>query len=592
MLKKILYSIWITIFLLFVVYTAKSTNFNTFLDSMENKTFDIRQNIIIKSKYKKANNDIVIIAIDDASYEYILDKYGEWPLPRDVYAKLIDYIEAQHPRSIAFDLMFVKSIKSAQNADETLINSFKKYKNLYTAMNLDNQSAELRVPIELPESLSVNVENYSKDIDFDSLSFLNCRAILPEIINTTKNIGMINVSRADDGIIRKMPVFLKYRGKYYPQLAFRLGMGLIAQEENYRPQQYIIDRNSNLLLNDRKIYIDDDGGVILNWYGPTGTYRQISMFRLIKAIEEGKKNAFNFRNKIVYFGTTASSLFDIKTTPVSKLYPGVEIQATYVNNLLDNNFITKVNKRVTICIGLILAAITGYLVMNIASAAAVTLSFVSMYSIYIAFTYFMMKYHNLWIGIVYPIILGIIIFISAFIVKYIIKSRDFEQQYLLATTDGLTELYNHRYFQEQMKMIVEQSKRYELPFSLIIVDIDYFKKFNDTFGHQAGDAVLRQVAQLLKQSVRATDIVCRYGGEEMSIILPNTAKEISFSTAQKICKRVAEKRFRLNNYQESNVTISLGVASFPEDGLTPSEIIDIADKRMYQSKKNGRNQVN
>ena len=230
--------------------------------------------------------------------------------------------------------------------------------------------------------------------------------------------------------------------------------------------------------------------------------------------------------------------------------------------------------------------------MNIASAAAVTLSFVSMYSIYIAFTYFMMKYHNLWIGIVYPIILGIIIFISAFIVKYIIKSRDFEQQYLLATTDGLTELYNHRYFQEQMKMIVEQSKRYELPFSLIIVDIDYFKKFNDTFGHQAGDAVLRQVAQLLKQSVRATDIVCRYGGEEMSIILPNTAKEISFSTAQKICKRVAEKRFRLNNYQESNVTISLGVASFPEDGLTPSEIIDIADKRMYQSKKNGRNQVN
>ncbi len=592
MLKKILYSIWITIFLLFVVYTAKSTNFNTFLDSMENKTFDIRQNMIIKSKYKKANNDIVIIAIDDASYEYILDKYGEWPLPRDVYAKLIDYIEAQHPRSIAFDLMFVKSIKSAQNADETLINSFKKYKNLYTAMNLDNQSAELRVPIELPESLSVNVENYSKDIDFDSLSFLNCRAILPEIINTTKNIGMINVSRADDGIIRKMPVFLKYRGKYYPQLAFRLGMGLIAQEENYRPQQYIIDRNSNLLLNDRKIYIDDDGGVILNWYGPTGTYRQISMFRLIKAIEEGKKKAFNFRNKIVYFGTTASSLFDIKTTPVSKLYPGVEIQATYVNNLLDNNFITKVNKRVTICIGLILAAITGYLVMNIASAAAVTLSFVSMYSIYIAFTYFMMKYHNLWIGIVYPIILGIIIFISAFIVKYIIKSRDFEQQYLLATTDGLTELYNHRYFQEQMKMIVEQSKRYELPFSLIIVDIDYFKKFNDTFGHQAGDAVLRQVAQLLKQSVRATDIVCRYGGEEMSIILPNTAKEISFSTAQKICKRVAEKRFRLNNYQESNVTISLGVASFPEDGLTPSEIIDIADKRMYQSKKNGRNQVN
>ena len=204
----------------------------------------------------------------------------------------------------------------------------------------------------------------------------------------------------------------------------------------------------------------------------------------------------------------------------------------------------------------------------------------------------MMKYHNLWIGIVYPLILGFLVFVSAFVVKYIIKSRDFEQQYLLATTDGLTELYNHRYFQEQMKMQVEQAKRYEAPFSLIIIDIDYFKKFNDTFGHQAGDAVLRQVAQLLKQSVRATDIVCRYGGEEMSIILPNTPKDMSVVTAEKICKRVATKRFRLNNYQESNVTISLGVSTFPDDGETAAEIIEAADKRLYQSKNNGRNQVN
>ena len=108
-----MYSLWIAVFLLFVFYTAKSTNFNTFLDAVENKTFDLRQSIIVKSDYKKANKNIVIVAIDDASYEYILDKYGEWPLPRDIYAKLIDYIEAQHPKTIAFDLMFVKSIKDS-----------------------------------------------------------------------------------------------------------------------------------------------------------------------------------------------------------------------------------------------------------------------------------------------------------------------------------------------------------------------------------------------------------------------------------------------------------------------------------------------
>ena len=592
MLKKILYSLWIIAFVMLAVYTAKSTNFNNFLDAVENKTFDLRQNMIINSGYKKPNKDIIIIAIDDASYEYILDKYGEWPLPRDVYAKVIDYLEAQNPNSIAFDLMFVKSIKSSSDADAALAESFKKYNNIYTAMNMDNQSVELRLPIELPKRLSADVENYSHNVDFDSLSFQNCRAILPEIINATPNIGMINVSRADDGIIRKMPIFVKYQDKFYPQLAFKLGMGIIEKQESYKPSKFVIDKSSNLLLNTRKIFIDKDGSAILNWYGPTGTYQQIPMYKLIKAIETGEKDPYNFENKIIYFGTTASSLFDIKTVPVGKIYPGVEIQATYVNNLLDNNFITKINRSFTVVLGIILAAITGYLVMNLASTVIITLSFVSMYSVYIALTYFAMKYFNLWFDLVYPLMLGFIVFVSAFVVKYIIKSRDFEQQYLLATTDGLTELYNHRYFQEQMRMQVEQSKRYEAPFSLIIIDIDYFKKFNDTYGHQAGDAVLRQVAQLIKANVRATDIACRYGGEEMSIILPNTSKEMAMITAKKICKLVSAKRFKLNNNQESHVTISSGVSTFPDDGATPSEIIDAADKKLYQSKNNGRNQVN
>ena len=222
MLKKILYSLLIVAFAILSIYTAKSTNFNNFLDAVENKTFDLRQNMIINSGYKKPNKDIVIVAIDDASYEYILDKYGEWPLPRDVYAKIIDYLEAQNPKSIAFDLMFVKSIKSQPGADEALANAFNKYDNIFTAMNMDNQSVELRIPPELPKRLSVKVLKNSHDVNFESLTFQNCRSILPEILDATQNIGMINVSRADDGIIRKMPIFVKYQDEFYPQLAFKL----------------------------------------------------------------------------------------------------------------------------------------------------------------------------------------------------------------------------------------------------------------------------------------------------------------------------------------------------------------------------------
>ena len=316
------------------------------------------------------------------------------------------------------------------------------------------------------------------------------------------------------------------------------------------------------------------------------------MYKLIKIINgESQKSEYNFKNKIIYFGTTASALFDIKTTPTGRTVPGVEVQANFVNNILDNNFIIKADKAITILTGILLALLIGFCVMRINSAFTASFASISIYLLYIITSYYIMKYFNIWLEVIYPLILSTLAFVSAFIVKYIIKSRDFEQQYRLATTDGLTDLYNHRYFQEQMKMSVENCKRYETEFSLIILDIDFFKKFNDTFGHQAGDAVLRQVAHTLKKNVRATDIVCRYGGEEMSIILPNTGKEEALTTAQKICDRVANNKIKLNNDKESQVTISLGVATFPYDGQNASAIIDCADKRLYNAKHNGRNQV-
>lgn len=593
MLKKILYSIWFVLFCIAVFFSLKNTNFNSFINMIENRTFDLRQNIMINANSKIPNKDIVIVAIDEATYEYILDHYGEWPLPRDIYVKLVEYLESQNPQIIAFDLMFVKSFKSAPQADIALINTMKKYNNLYTAMNLDNQPEDLRKPPELPEKLSVNVANYS-DVNFEDLTFTNCRKILDGILDVSENIGMINVSRADDGILRKMPLFVKYHDKYYSQLGLKVAIDAINSREgnSIDPHNFVIDKDSNLLLGSRKIFLDEDGSAILNWYGANGVYDQVPMYKLIKAVNGDAKDAgYDFKNKIIYFGTTASALFDIKTTPTDKTVPGVEVQATFVNNLLDNNFIVKADKAVTIFSGIILALLIGFCVMRITSAFTASFASVSIYFLYLLASYYAMKYFNIWLEVIYPLILSLLAFISAFIVKYLIKSRDFEQQYKLATTDGLTDLYNHRYFQEQMLMAVENSKRYGTEFSLIILDIDFFKKFNDTFGHQAGDAVLRQVAHTLKKNVRATDIVCRYGGEEMSIILPNTPKEEAYTTAQKICERVASNKIKLSNDKESNVTISLGVSTFPHDGSTPSEIIDCADKRLYNAKHNGRNQV-
>ena len=590
MLKKLLYFIWLVIFCTVAFVTLKIANISDFIDVIESRTFDLRQNVLINNHAKAHNDNIVIVAIDDASYEYILDNYGEWPLTRDVYAKLVDYLETQHPQSVAFDLMFVKSMKSLPQADLALVNSFKKYDNLYTAMNFDNQPEDLRIPPILPQKLTVNLENNSEKVDFTAQTYTNCRSILPAILDATSNVGMINVSRAEDGILRRMPVFLSYQGKFYPQLGLKVGLNYLKNRDNTVDNNFVIDGNY-LKLGNRKIYLDDNGNAILNWYGSAGTYEYIPLYKLIKIAKGEIKNEYDFNNKIVYFGTTASSLFDIKTVPVSRIYPGVEVQATYVNNIIDNNFIKKMSKPVTVVAGVILALLTGLIIMNISSAFVSSLTSLSLYVLYVLGAYWSMKYFNLWVDIVYPMLLALTAFISAYIVKYFITSRDFEHQYKLATTDGLTELYNHRYFQEQMKSNVENSKRYGNEFSMIILDIDFFKKFNDTYGHQSGDAVLRQVAQTLKKSVRATDIACRYGGEEMSIILPNTGKNVAHSTAEKICERVSSNKFKLQGDKEVSVTISLGVSTYPHDGQTPSELIEAADKRLYNAKNNGRNQV-
>lgn len=575
-----------------MILFIKSTKINDFLTAIENKTFDFRQNLLVSSGAKKTSKDIVLVTIDDASYEYLLGKYGEWPIPRDIYANLINYLEKEKPTAIVFDLMFVKSMKSKTNADLALTNAIKQNNNVFTSMNFDNEPFDVRQPVKLDKKFTVEVKNDS-NIDFSKdLTFTNCRAILPQILANTSNVGMINVSRSDDGILRKVPPFMVYQGNFYPHLALMVGLNYLNKNEKLKVKDFHINKYNNLKLGKRSIPIDSDGGAILNWYGPaSGTFQEVPLYKVIKALNGEGKLDFNFKNKIIYIGTTAISLYDTKSVPVDKLYPGVEVHATYINNLIDNSFIKRVDSSVDVVISIILALFVGFIVFRTTSTFVALGSTILTGIGYIVLSYFLMKFFNLWVGIILPITCIVVVLVSTYIIKYLLKSRDFEHQYKLATTDGLTELYNHRYFQEQMIQQVANCKRYNSVFSLIIIDIDFFKKFNDLFGHQSGDAVLRQVAQKLKRNVRSSDFVCRYGGEEMSIILPNTDKTEAIITAQKICQAIAEKPFKLVNDKESNVTISLGVATYPEDGQTPSELIEKADKGLYSAKENGRNQV-
>ncbi|MCI0691910.1 diguanylate cyclase [candidate division KSB1 bacterium] len=214
----------------------------------------------------------------------------------------------------------------------------------------------------------------------------------------------------------------------------------------------------------------------------------------------------------------------------------------------------------------------------------------------------------------------------------------------LAITDGLTGLYNHRYFKEHLEQELYRASRHQSRVSVVMVDIDHFKKFNDTYGHPAGDAILRAIAMLLKENIRKIDLAARYGGEEFCLVLVETPKAAAIVVAEKVRRLVEAHLFDLlrdgqlfpatatnqpsdgrfsqssageeknhnsgtevvvaaepwqethvmprNNLREKfHTTISMGIATFPDDAVELSQLIEVADQRLYKAKKQGRNQV-
>ncbi len=565
-------------------YSGHSSRFRDFVLNIENASFDLRQTIV--SKYKNPSQDIVILSVDDATYEYIMDKYGAWPISRKVWSDCIENIEKVNPKNIIFDMLFIKSNFSDKESDLALVNSVKKFNNVYLSMNFDNYSDEIRKSAELDDKFALKI-NQGALLDNEYISFINSRTIMPELTDVTDNVGVINVTRDEDGILRDMTPVFRYKNKYYPNLSLKVALDLLNRDS-------ITIKNNTIIIDDsHSIPLDNTQRAILNWYGKSGTYKHIPLWQAIKAYktDDMKFLKENFENKIIYIGTTATSLSDIKSTPVESNMSGIELHATFLNNILQNDFIKKVSAKINFLIAIILAVLTGYWVLKIQSVPKTMLVLVAMLAFWgLASTYLMLKL-NLWLDVVTPYFAMITTFVLVYCEKYILKSKDYEQTYKLAVTDGLTQLYNHRYFQEQMIINVNSYKRYGNQFSLILIDIDFFKKFNDTYGHQSGDCVLKQVANILKKNSRTSDIACRYGGEEMAVILTHTNKQDAITTANKICLAVRNNKFILANGEKVNVTISVGVASVGADGETPQDLIAYSDKCLYKAKESGRNQV-
>jgi two-component system cell cycle response regulator len=174
-----------------------------------------------------------------------------------------------------------------------------------------------------------------------------------------------------------------------------------------------------------------------------------------------------------------------------------------------------------------------------------------------------------------------------------LRKEDFAQEQAEATveefTDSLTGLFNRSFFDQVAALLMALTRRSREPLSLLYLDLDDFKKINDTYGHSQGDKVLKKVGEVIKKSLRSSDIAARYGGEEMVILLPRTKLEAAKLVAKRLLKNLANIQIKFEQ-KKSKITASLGLAVYQE-GLSVSELIERADQALLQAKKTGKNKI-
>ncbi len=180
--------------------------------------------------------------------------------------------------------------------------------------------------------------------------------------------------------------------------------------------------------------------------------------------------------------------------------------------------------------------------------------------------------------------------IFKFIASNNIEAAYHDEIYRMTTVDGLTQIFNRRYFDDVLDRELSRARRYVRQLSLVLIDIDHFKKINDAFGHLAGDAVLKEVAGVIKSKTRREDVFARYGGEEFALLLPEIDARGAHALAEKVCRLVEKHRFVFDDVTIP-VTVSAGVSTVQKKGELPEALIRRADEKLYAAKSGGRNRV-
>lgn len=602
---------------MFILLLAVVTRFAFYdlVQKIELKSYDWRAQMA--AKQRKNSDNIVLLVIDDISLQNASShpelNLSRWPWPRNTHASIIKYLRDAGAKMIIFDILFegVEGVSdSNKESDDAFIAEMKKSDNVLLGISFSYSKKSLQKYGENQKYYQQNIMKISsnqlkeeikrfavhpvvKDLPEtinDSIEFYNVTNVLRGLLLNARGGGSVNLPFSSDGIARTVRPLSIFNGNYYLNLPLATCIAL-------KPEIKLSLIGNKFHLGDKVITLDSEGGHYVNWYGPPSTFRHFRALDVIlaqKVIESGKKNPLNYENfkdKIVIVGLTATAT-DILPTPMAGAYPGPEFLATTIDNYLHSDkFITIFPENYMIVITIAICLLIGGLIFWFKSGISGLSVSILMLVIYMYLCVYLFIHNYLWVEIVFPSMLMVVTIMLTFMTKYVTTRKAYEDTYKIATTDGLTGLYNHRYFQESLSVVIQRATRYNYELSLLLIDIDNFKKINDTYGHRAGDKVLKDVSKRLKDNLRITDLIARYGGEEIVVILDNTKLNNAMMVGNKLLSAMNSEPFVLSADLNISVTVSIGIASFPTNATSAPELIEVADQGLYYAKNNGKNRL-
>lgn len=514
---------------------------------------------------------IVLVTVDESD----ITQLGKWPVPDAVLAQAIETLKQHQPRAIGMDL----------------------YRNL---------------PVEPGHQELVKV--YRSTPNLIGVQKVVGDPVSPSpTLSRLGQVGIADIVLDADGKVRRGLISVRPEsGKIELGLGARLAL-MYLEAEGITPKE--IDVNKQIVKIGKSVFVPftgNDGGyvrtdsggyqILLNFRGPKESFQSIS----ITDVLENRIPPNLLRDRIVLIGSIARSLNDFFYTPYSNSLiaspqptPGVVIQANLASQILSAALEGRPSIRVWPDV-LEWLWILGWSFIGAASSRALlqaslwrrkascgwTVPNILLLGVSLVSSSYLAFLGGWWIPIVGPLLAltGAAIAIAGY------HNRELQR---LASLDSLTLLANRRYFDEHLEREWQRSMRENKPLSLILCDVDCFKLYNDTYGHQAGDECLQKVSTAIRTAVRRNDLVARYGGEEFAVILPDTNSEIAVQVARRICIDVKALRIdHVNSNVSPYVTLSCGVTStVSELKFSAADLAIGADKWLYDAKKRGRDRV-